>query len=229
MLNAATYGMKVPGAILSRSFSDRGDVWPTAMPALGSGAQGKGDFGAISEGLLAGTLVATELGWHPAEDLQPGDRVVTFDNGMRPVRRVEVSTLWTTEHHAPRATWPLLVPAGVLGNRSAITLLPEQAVLIESDEGEDMFGDPFSLVAAGALNGFKGIERIPPMREMKIVTLVFDQDEVVYANGTLLVHCPKPATQRVGSAEALINAGNNRYQRLPRAQSAALVRALTAV
>ncbi|WP_333828354.1 Hint domain-containing protein [Pararhodobacter sp.] len=185
------------------------------------------DHDVIAEGMIAGTLVATDLGWQPVEDLQAGDRVVTFDNGMRPLKAVGVSTLWTAANQAPRAVWPLLVPERALGNRTALTLLPEQAVLIESDEAEAMFGDPFTLVTAASLEGYKGITRVPPSREMKIVTLQFAEEEVVYANGTTLVHCPNARPGRVTSADAMMSFNDNAlYFRLPRAQSEMLMMAL---
>lgn len=210
----------------SFSISDRSDVWPsegTDTPTV----PGMSNFDAIAEGMIAGTLVATDMGWQSVEDLQAGDKVVTFDNGMRPLKAVGISTLWTAAKQAPRAVWPLLVPERAMGNRTALTLLPEQAVLIESDEAEAMFGDPFTLVSASSLEGYKGITRVPPSREMKIVTLQFAEEEVVYANGTTLVHCPNGRPAKVSSAEEMMSFGDSgQYFRLPRAQSEMLMMAL---
>ncbi|KPQ07694.1 MAG: Hint domain [Rhodobacteraceae bacterium HLUCCA12] len=210
----------------SFSMSDRSDVWPndlSSSPAV----PGMSDFDSIAEGIIAGTLVATDMGWQPVEDLQAGDRVVTFDNGMRPLKAVGISTLWTAANQAPRAVWPLMVPERALGNRTALTLLPEQAVLIESDQAEAMFGDPFTLVSAASLEGYKGITRVPPSREMKVVSLQFNEEEVIYANGTTLVHCPNPQAGRVTSADAMMDYGDKSlYFKLPRAQSEMLMMAL---
>lgn len=207
------------------SYADRGDVWPVEDIT----GHGGWDSPMMAEGMVAGTLVATEMGWLPVEDLRPGDRVVTFDNGMVPVRDAAVSQLMTGGSRVPRAYWPLSVPEKALGNRKEMLLLPEQSVLIESDEGEDLFGDPFLLVAASALDGYCGIERVAPATEMKIVTLRFDSEEVVYANGMVLMHCPKPASERRQSPDELIKGGEEvLYQRLPRAQSAMLVQAMRA-
>lgn len=226
MLHDWVGSAKVGKPFASFSISGRGDVWPNEdldTPTV----PGMSDFDAIAEGMIAGTLVATDMGWQPVEDLQAGDRVVTFDNGMRPLKAVGISTLWTAANQAPRAVWPLLVPERALGNRTALTLLPEQAVLIESDEAEAMFGDPFTLVSAASLEGYKGITRVPPSREMKIVTLQFAEEEVVYANGTTLVHCPNGRPGKVTSAEEMMSFGDNgQYFRLPRAQSEMLMMAL---
>lgn len=210
----------------SFSMSDRSDVWPNegeVTPAV----TGMNDFDMVGEGMVAGTLVATDIGWQPVEDLQTGDRVVTFDNGIRPLRSVSIAKLWTAAGHAPRAVWPVLVPERALGNRTALTLLPEQTVLIESDEAEALFGDPFTLVSAASLEGYKGITRVAPSREITVVTLQFDEEEVVYANGTTLIHCPNSRPSKVPSIEELLGLGQESlYFRLPRAQSDMLMQAL---
>ncbi len=215
--------------ILPFSFADRGNLWPDEMIEASVTTMGRHEQGGIAQGLIGGTLVATELGWQPVEDLQVGDRVVTFDNGMRPLTAVRVSTLWTAASETPRSLWPLEIPAQALGNRSALRLLPEQPVLIESDAAEALYGDPFLMVAAQVLDGYHGIARVPPMREVTVVTLEFEGDEVVYANGTLLVHCPADRVELVHSAEELMNHGaHGHYQRLTEAQGRRLVEAMHA-
>ncbi|WP_241525652.1 Hint domain-containing protein [Pseudophaeobacter leonis] len=39
-------------------------------------------------GLLAGTHVASNLGWRPVEALCAGDKVLTFDHGMQTIVEV---------------------------------------------------------------------------------------------------------------------------------------------
>ncbi len=211
-------------ANLPFSFSDRGDLWAAGSTATPAAMTEPHHGGGIAQGLIAGTLVATEMGWQPVEDLRNGDRVVTFDNGMCPVKAVRISTLWSAEVNAPRSVWPLLVPKKALGNRTEMRLLPEQSVLIESDEAEALHGDPFLLVSASVLDGYKEITRVPPQREMIVVALEFDRDEVVYANGTTLVHCPKAQQAMVSTAEDLMNSGHSAlYQRLTDVQGRHLV------
>ena len=65
----------------------------------------------------------------------------------------------------------------------------EQPVLIESDAAEALYGDPFLMVAAQVLDGYHGIARVPPMREVTVVTLEFEGDEVVYANAGAMFLC----------------------------------------
>ena len=144
----------------------------------------------VDHGLVAGTLLATAAGWRAVEDIRSGDEVLTFDGGLQRVVSVVRQRRICGGRAADRSTWPLLVPAGVLGNREEITLLPDQSVLVESDAAEAVFGDPFALVPALALDGFRGICRVPPQAVADVVILRFAQDEVVFANAGALVHCP---------------------------------------
>ncbi len=229
MLHSWTSGTSNRSKYIPFSFSDRGNMWAAERVDTGATGLGRNDFGGVAAGLMAGTLVATELGWQPVDDLRTGDRIVTFDNGMRPLKAVRVSTLWTAEQDAPANVWPMHVPARALGNREAIQMMPEQSVLIESDEAQDLFGDPFMLVAAGVLDGFKGITRVPPQREVTVVALEFEGDEVVYVNGTLLVYCPADRIEMVASAEDMMRTGTNgHYQRLTDTQGRRLVAAMHA-
>jgi len=141
-------------------------------------------------GLAAGTLVATPSGWRPVESLIPGDMALTFDGGMQPLRHVLTDTLWSAEGPCPFPFWPLLVPTGTLGNRLPLALMPEQYVLVESDLAEALCEDPFMLVPATALDGVLGIERVPPAVPQEVYALFFEQDEIIFVNGSALLHCP---------------------------------------
>lgn len=142
-----------------------------------------------AEGIVAGTRIATAMGWRPVEAIAAGDMVMTFDHGLRAVVSVSRSQLFAGRSVCPRHMMPLAVPAGALGNASPMLLLPEQNVLVESDLAETVFGDPFALIPAAALEGYRGIDRITPHQRVEIITLQFDEDEVVYANGTGMIHC----------------------------------------
>lgn len=227
MLNGLTGTIGNRGAYFPFSFADRSNLFSGEAIDTSAQAVGQNDFGTLGTGLIGGTLVATDLGWQPVQDLRAGDRVVTFDNGMQVLRAVRVSSLWTAQAEAPRKVWPMQVPARALGNRTEMRLMPEQAVLIESDQAEDLYGDPFMLVSAGTLEGYNGITRVPPQREVTVVTLQFQGDEVVYVNGTLLAHCPAPRVETVRSADELMLSGSDGlYLRLTDPQARRLIAAM---
>ncbi len=147
---------------------------------------------AQTQGIVHGTKVATKIGWCRVEDVFPGDKVLTFDGGFQVCTRIERNLLWHgNARDCPLSAWPLHVPAGALGNQSAMLLLPDQPIMVESDTAEEILGDPFTLMPAAALDGFRGIERSAPADRVWTVSLCFDTDQVVFANIGALFFCPK--------------------------------------
>ena len=144
----------------------------------------------LTHGLVAGTKVVTRDGRRAVDGLIPGDECLTFDGGFQQVVHVGRDILDPDAIQADPANWPLMVPAGALGNRIDTVLLPDQAVLVESDTAEAVLGDPFALVPALALDGLRGIRRARPRTALKVITLHFAGEEVVYADAGALLHCP---------------------------------------
>lgn len=144
----------------------------------------------IATGLVAGTKVATKMGWRVVEAIAPGDLVLTFDGGMQEVKNVTRQVVWAGGDLRDPDSWPLFVPAGALGNQADMSLMPGQAVLVESDTAEAVFGDPFAMIPAKALDGFREITPTAPSPRIEVVTLEFAQDEVVFANIGALFFCP---------------------------------------
>ena len=205
------------------AYVERSGFWAGADPLAREAAA------RLAEGLPATTLIATGQGWVVAADLRPGDRIVTFDNGLQRLRAVGAGQLRIAPPDLPRSACPLRVPAGALGNRRALTLLPGQSVLIDSDAAEALYGDPFALVPAGALDGWRGIARVEPAAEVEVVFLEFDGEEIVYAEGMALIHCPRRNPLIVAAPDGLIAAASaGHYRALPLAQGRALIAAMGA-
>jgi len=150
-----------------------------------------GTAAAISTGLIVGTRIASNMGWRPVEAIAPGDMVLTFDNGMQRVVDVERSSFVVNKAADPARSLPVVIPAGTLGNNEDLKLLPEQGVLVESDAAMDEHGDPFAVVMASALNGYRGIRRAYHTDHVDVVRIIFDEPQVVYISGGLLAHCPQ--------------------------------------
>lgn len=139
---------------------------------------------------MSGTRVATAMGWRPVEAIAEGDKVLTFDAGLQTIHKISRIRLWSAEETCPRHFWPLEVPAGALGNRELMHVLPGQNVMIESDAAEDLYGDPFSLIPAEAVEGTNGVERVPPQGDIEVIVLHFAEDQIVFANNGALFFCP---------------------------------------
>lgn len=143
-------------------------------------------------GFLAGTHVASNLGWRQIEALSVGDRVLTFDHGMQVITEMHRETLLVSEDVLSNAQLPLLVPEDALHNRVAMWVMPDQGILIESDLAVDAQGDPFVVVPACTLDGYRGIHRAQAGQRFELVMPRFSQDEVIYLEAGLLGYSPMP-------------------------------------
>ena len=176
----------------------------------------------LAMGLVAGTQVATSIGWRSVEAIAIGDEVLTFDRGMQPVRHVTRGLLWRAEDSCPEALWPMKVPAGALGNLEEMVLLSEQSILVESDSADAMLGDPFALFNSIDLVGFRGIERVRPVGDIEVIQLQFDDDEIVFAAAGALIFCP--SLKVVNMSELLsLRPDAERYMALDRDTAEALI------
>ncbi|NEX47587.1 Hint domain-containing protein [Pseudotabrizicola algicola] len=163
----------------------RGADGNTSMIWAGSEQAGQDGPSVVAEGIIATTPIATPSGWCPAGELHSGAEVMTFDGGNQTVTRALTLPL----EEPPPEFWPLRVPAWAMDNREDVLLLPEQKVLIEADCAEDLFGDPFALVPARALEGWRGIERSRPPQLLASVQLRFARHQLVYASRGILLSC----------------------------------------
>lgn len=151
-------------------------------------------------GLVAGTLVATDDGWHPVEKLSVGDKVMTFDDGVQEVVGVTRSLL-------PIATGvrPLVaIPADTIGNRRPMFVPDGQPVLVESDLAETWLGDAFAALEASELLGLPGVRRVMPEEPVTVVTLTFAEDQMVFIEGHALAYCPAAHIRNPQSIEEAI-------------------------
>ncbi|MEX5729378.1 hypothetical protein Ga0609869_002731 [Rhodovulum iodosum] len=159
-------------------------------PGQGAGASGTAVVGKAA-GLPVGTLLACDGTWRRVDSLEPGDRVLTFDHGPQPIVEIDEEVTWCEGADGAGEDWPFLVPAGALGNVEPMELMPDQSVLIESDLAEILYGDPFALLPVALLEGVNGIRRRGPTRDgVDLSRLIFERDEVVFANGSALLYCP---------------------------------------
>ena len=146
-------------------------------------------------GLTAGMRVETPAGWRTVETLVAGDRVQTLDGGMRELIGTTHTTLSPRDltRAATTREMPLYVPGGALDTCAGFHLLPDQPVLLDTHHAEAVFGSPLVLVPGAALEGWQGIIPDMPDTPLTIVRLMFDEEEVIYANTGALLYCPTDA------------------------------------
>lgn len=136
--------------------------------------------GAGPSGLIAGTLIETEAGRIPAEQIAVGDRVLTADDGAARV-------LWTATIQVPAMgdEAPVRFARDVLHNDSPLIVSPTQRVLISGPEVVRFNGTRDALIAAHALVDGRAISRVEGGTATYILILL-DRHHLIWAGNTLV-------------------------------------------
>ena len=135
-------------------------------------------------GIVAGTLIEGEYGWVCTETLRVGDRLQTLDGGLARIHGLDRRVLTRQA-----ATSLIHVPGGTHDACSDLWLVPGQHVLIDTVQDPDQ-GAPYLLVPAIALNCTPGVRQGFPDTAVEIITPLFADEEIIYANSGVLLHCP---------------------------------------
>lgn len=126
---------------------------------------------------VAGTLIRTPQGEVMAEDLHPGDLILTLDNGPQPLCRVTQH-----RHAAPAELAPICIRAGTLGPHATVFVSPDARIMIRDSLAALLFGDAEVLVSArdlingGSVTGMAG-------GLVDYVRLGFAAPQLIYAHG----------------------------------------------
>ncbi len=126
---------------------------------------------------VAGTLILTPEGERRIEELQPGDLVMTHDDGPQPIRWTGSRTIPATGKLAP-----VHIAEGALGDHRRILVSPQHRVLIRDTLSELLFGEPEVLVSAKHLINDRTIRRMEG-GFVTYVHLLFDSHQVVFSEG----------------------------------------------
>jgi hypothetical protein len=132
-----------------------------------------------------GTMIATPRGERPVEDLRPGDKVVTRDNGIQEIRwtgrkAIDGKALTMNPH-----LQPILVKAGALGGglpERDMMVSPNHRLLVANDRTALYFDEHEVLVAAKHLVNNQGIHVVESIGTAYL-HFMFDRHEVVLSNG----------------------------------------------
>ncbi|MGJ8597209.1 Hint domain-containing protein [Sulfitobacter sp.] len=126
---------------------------------------------------VAGTLIATPDGDRRAEQLQPGDLIMTKDEGAQPLRWIGSRRVTAIGEFAP-----IYIRANTLGQHRDLLVSPLHRVLIKDNLAELLFGEAEVLVAARDLVNDHSITRREG-GEVTYVHLLFDRHQVVFSEG----------------------------------------------
>ena len=142
----------------------------------------------VTTGLVAGTPVETKAGWRAVETLRPGEAVQTLDGGL--ARIAAMDRTWALPAMLAHV---LDLAGGAFGNCAALTLLPDQHLLLDLDPSDLTGNLPDALAAlipAQALDNHRGVTRRMVRAPLQVVTLMFAAEELVWAASGVLLHCP---------------------------------------
>lgn len=125
-----------------------------------------------------GTLITMADGTQrPIETLNPGDRVLTRDNGPRLIRWVGAQTVRATGAFAP-----IVIGKGVLNNANALTLSPNHRLFVYQRRDTLGAGRAEVMVKAEYLVNGDTVTRADG-GFIDYFQLLFDQHEIIFAEG----------------------------------------------
>ena len=133
-----------------------------------------------------GTLILTSEGQKPVETLRVGDLVVTADHGLQALRWIgsrKVSPDLLEMHQKIR---PIRIKSGALGEglpAQDLVVSPQHRMLVRSKLAQKLSTQEEVLVAAKHLCGIDGIAVAEDLKEVTYFHLLFDQHEIIIANG----------------------------------------------
>jgi len=152
-----------------------------------------------------GTLIETEHGPLPVEELVPGMLVMTRDRGLQPLCWIGSRDLDRRVLEANPNLRPIRIAAGALGQglpRRDLVVSPQHRILVRSKIAQKMFGAPEVLVAAKQLLQIDGIDIAHDMAEVEYFHFLFDRHEIVLSEGaeTESLYTGAQALKSVGAA-----------------------------
>lgn len=134
-----------------------------------------------------GALITTPRGQIPVEDLTVGDLVITADNGLQAIRWIGRKRMTGARLQAYPELRPIRIRKDAFGEgmpERDMWVSPQHRMLVKSERTLLDYGENEVLVPAkGLLNDFS-VTIDYGLRETEYVHILFDNHEVVFANGT---------------------------------------------
>ncbi len=132
------------------------------------------------------TLVATETGQRAVEDLFPGDRLLTKDNGPQEILWMGVRQVSGTRLYIDPSLRPVRIRAGAFGEGEPypdLVVSSDHRILLTHQKAQALFNTPEVLVRAIDLIDDQKIMIDHSVREIAYVHMLLPQHEVIWANG----------------------------------------------
>jgi hypothetical protein len=127
---------------------------------------------------VSGTNILTETGERPIDTLRVGDRIVTQDNGVQVLRWIGRRSV--SQHDLARnpKLLPIQLSPKLTGGESCLAVSPQHGILLRINGEERLVRATWLAdMQGGAARIMKGC------REVTYLHLMFDQHQIVFANG----------------------------------------------
>ena len=136
-----------------------------------------------------GTRILCDKGcWKPIEGISVGDLVMTYDRGLQPVTWAGVSQVSSSCLEKSANLYPVRIQAGALGHglpSRNLMVSRQHRLLISSKISARVFEHTEVLIPAIKLVGYPGIEVADDITDVIYLHLLFDQHELIWAEGAL--------------------------------------------
>lgn len=145
-----------------------------------SGGAGIGDFTFSVPAMVCfarDTEIETKTGCKLIQDLAVGDEILTRDNGYQAIRWIGSKAV-----SGAGALAPIVITAGTMDNDRDLIVSPQHRIVVGGWQSELLFGEAEHLVVAKHLVNGDTIYRAEN-RPVEYFHMLFDQHEIIYANG----------------------------------------------
>jgi len=164
----------------SRASSASGASGSSGASSASGASGGSGPSGPDPVCFARDTLIVTDSGEIPVQDLVAGDRVWTESRGFQPLRWICAREVLAIGDFAP-----IKIKAGALGCVRDLWVSPQHRILVSGPHVELLFGVEKALVAAKDLVNDQDIRRDLSMKTVEYFHILFDRHEIVKAHGVL--------------------------------------------
>ncbi|MBU2941435.1 Hint domain-containing protein [Shimia thalassica] len=140
---------------------------------------GDSSYYEIAPCFTAGTRIRARDGFKLVEDILPGDKIWTLDNGFQEVRWASCTKASGLDEFAPIQFSP-----GSIGNRRSLLVSPNHRILYATPQTELLFGSESVLIPAKYFLDLPGVMRLV-VPEIEYYHFMFDTHEIVESNECL--------------------------------------------
>lgn len=135
-----------------------------------------------------GTLIETLHGHTPVEELQVGDKILTYDLDYEPIRWIGSRKLTGQDLQLNPRLKPISIAASALGDgypNQKLVVSPQHRMLVSSRIATRIFGSREVLVPAHKLLPLAGVEVVDDLSQgIDYWHILFDAHQVIWSNNT---------------------------------------------